>query len=150
MKSNLDATEILTEDHRTVARLFDAIEAQSSMERRESLFLEVYSELEAHSNAEEEVLYPRAEQLDDTEDLAEQSAEEHMKVRELLARLQVIEVDNDQWMGIFYELKKNVEHHVREEEGRLFPALRRLLEDDELHDMGQAIERTKQDYRKAG
>jgi hemerythrin superfamily protein len=150
MKSNLDVTEILTEDHRTVSRLFEEIEAQDSAESRESLLEEIFSELEAHMTAEEEVLYPRAEKFQEVKAQAKESYQEHSEVKNLLEKLHSMDARKSEWMACLKEVKKNVEHHVREEEGRLFPTMKKLLSKDELRNMGQDIERSKQRFLKAG
>jgi hemerythrin superfamily protein len=36
-----------------------------------------------------------------------------------------------------------VEHHVEEEEGEMFPKLREVFEEDELEQLGQALESAK-------
>jgi len=47
-------------------------------------------------------------------------------------------------------LQEDVEHHVEEEEGELFPKVERLIDEEELETIGAAMEETEKDLRSEG
>ena len=56
--ADLDATHILTEDHRRVEDLFAKFEKASGPSRKEELARQICNELKIHTMVEEEIFYP--------------------------------------------------------------------------------------------
>ena len=137
----MSAFETLKKDHKEVASLLDKLAAKSQRgSSRESLFNKLKTELEIHSLIEERCLYPALADVDETSALVEESIEEHDTVKELLGKLDTLSKDTDEWSETLKELKSNVEHHVREEESKLFPTAARVLSEEELEELEEEIE----------
>ena len=53
--------------------------------------------------------------------------------------------DAEEWAAKFKVMMENIEHHAfEEEEGKMFPKVRRAFKKDELDDMGARMEELKQ------
>ena len=59
---------------------------------------------------------------------------EHTSVKRLLADLLRRDADDPKFEAQMKVLKEQVEHHVEEEEGQLFPAAKKVLSKEELVD----------------
>lgn len=136
----MDAIEMLTAQHRQVDELFEEIESAKGDEKR-MLFIQLADMLAAHSVIEERHFYPmvRAKQ---TEELLDESLEEHLSVKRLLSDLLRMELDDERYDAKISVLKEQVQHHVEEEEGELFPQVRKLFDADVLEGIGQEMTAT--------
>ncbi len=130
-----DIFAVIKKDHRTVEGLFKKIESADSEMECESLYEELRSELTAHADAEEAVIYPRLKEKDPTREIAFESVEEHAVVTYLLEKLDNTEIDEERWMATLTVLKEVVEHHVEEEEDEMFRKMRRAFKSQELEEM---------------
>ncbi len=54
----------------------------------------------------------------------------------MLAELQTLSPDEDDWDDMIEELKDAVEHHVDEEEGEMFDKARDVLSEDKINQLG--------------
>ena len=103
-------------------RLADAEDGE-----RAPLIDELERSLATHMAVEEQFLYPLVEQVVDAE--SEEEAEvEHDLARDGLAKLRELQ-DKPGFGAAVDMLKAGIAHHVREEEGELFPELRREAAD---------------------
>lgn len=135
----------LKEDHQKVKSLLENLARTTNDEARlrEELFNEVYKGIQAHSKAEEKDFYNELRRFEEDEDLQEllnHSVEEHAEVENLLTKLSATDSDTDEWMENFKELKENFEHHVEEEENKLFAMAREHLSDVDESTLGNKLE----------
>jgi len=141
----MNAIELLKKDHKTVKSLFESFEKAKEQEQERSkseLFASIKEELDAHARVEEEIFYPafeRAAEEDDDKELVLEAGEEHKQVKTLLAELEGLDPDDETFEAKMKVLKDNIEHHVEEEEGEMFPHARKQLGDDELEQLGGRI-----------
>jgi iron-sulfur cluster repair protein YtfE (RIC family) len=56
--------------------------------------------------------------------LADKSLKEHQEAKELLARLESMDLSHSEWPALFEKLKTSVQTHVMEEESQILPMLR--------------------------
>lgn len=139
-----DIFSVIKKDHRTVESLFKKIAGADSEMECESLYEELRSELTAHADAEEAVVYPRLKEKDATREIAFESVEEHALVTYLLEKLDDTEMEEEKWMAALTVLKEVVSHHVEEEESEMFPKMRRAFKKSELEEMCQDFLHAKQ------
>jgi hemerythrin-like domain-containing protein len=66
----------------------------------------------------------------------------------LLKELESLPVDTEQWTAKLKVLQENVEHHVEEEEGEMFPDAKKLLGED-IEKLGARMDKRKQEQKKA-
>ena len=124
-----DAIDILTQDHRTVDALLEEYEStkdDADDEEKESRVATLCLELTLHATVEEEIFYPAArDALDrDQASLLDEAEVEHASVRELITQLSEMRPGEPLYDAKVKVLGEYVKHHVQEEEGELFPALR--------------------------
>jgi hemerythrin-like domain-containing protein len=141
----MNAFTLLKADHEKVAGIFEKLEptTERGVKTREELFAQLKNELDVHTRIEEEILYPRLKEIDETEDLTLESYEEHAVVKTLLAELDELAKDDETWGPKLKVLQENVEHHVEEEEGELFPKAQKQLSTEELNELGDKLEAAK-------
>jgi hemerythrin-like domain-containing protein len=140
-----DALEMLKQDHELVSSIFEQIEEANSgkgAELREGLFSQLKYELETHAAVEEKLFYPALEKQ--AGDLIKEAFEEHQLVKQLLAELSTMSMDDEEWSAKIMVLRENVEHHVDEEESEIFALARKLWSESELRRLGRRIEEEKQ------
>jgi hemerythrin superfamily protein len=139
-----DAIAMLKADHQTVRALFQQYTAARDQPTKQQLAQQVFIELETHAQLEEMVFYPAfAAASDDAgKQLIEDARQEHQTVKDLITELRAID-DEDEFAPRFRALMDNVEHHVQEEEGEMFPEAEELLadRDAELVDEMQEIKK---------
>ena len=141
----MNAFTLLKADHKKVAGIFEKLEptTERGVKTREELFAQLKNELDVHTRIEEDILYPRLKEIDETEDLTLESYEEHAVVKTLLAELDALAKDDETWGAKLKVLQENVEHHVEEEEGELFPKAQKQLSTEEINELGDKLEAAK-------
>jgi hemerythrin superfamily protein len=127
---NPGAVELLEEDHQKVKDLFEKFEKAKDESEKDEIADQVDLELRIHSMIEEEILYPAVQAVDS--EIVAESFEEHGVVEELLNELATMELGDEQFDAKFKVMKENVEHHIEEEEGTMFPQCRDLPNYEEL------------------
>ena len=150
----MNAFEILKKDHREVDSMMAILEkakgdAASDTSHKQT-FEMMREALTVHAEAEETIVYPALEEFDETEDQAEHSYDEHAEVKSMLAQMGELEPSSDEFQTLLSELKTSVQHHVKEEEGELFPKGEELLGEAELEEMGREIMEFKQEGMSLG
>ena len=148
MPKDKDAISLLKSDHEEVKKLFKEIETG---EDREAIFDQIKAALEVHAAIEEEIFYPavkkaRSEQVKDE---VREASEEHKQVKALLAAIAEISSDDESYSAKLKVLKEDVEHHVKEEEGEMFPDARKYLR-GKLEDLGVQMQARKADLETNG
>jgi Hemerythrin HHE cation binding domain len=139
MTNALDVLEILSSQHSEVDDLIEKLERGEG--KRAALFAELADKLAAHSAVEEQIFYPAA-MTEATSELLHQSVEEHLEVKRMLADMLALDPDADQeqFNAKLSVLKENVSHHAHEEEeGKLFPRLRKVLGPDDRAALGNEV-----------
>jgi hemerythrin superfamily protein len=140
----MDATALLIADHNRVkglvARYKDATKAAEA-QRLASL---IASELEVHTTIEEKIFYPAVfEMSGELAGIVEEGVEEHHVVDVLLGELRELEAGSETWVAKMAVLIENVEHHVEEEETKMFPKVRSSADDERLEELGRLLEEKK-------
>jgi hemerythrin superfamily protein len=125
--SGQDAVELLMADHHRVAKLFaefDALEEDGSDAAKSALVAQICQELAVHTAIEEEIFYPAVRKAIEDDDLMDEALVEHAGAKELIAQLQAAHPDDDLYDAKVTVLGEQIDHHVQEEEGSMFPQAR--------------------------
>jgi len=136
MKIPTNALEVLISQHDEVDELIEEIEGADDADQKAAAFRRLANNLAAHAAIEERLFY-RWAMSKQTEPQLREATEEHLAVKRVLADLLVLDVDDVQFDAKLSVMKEQIRHHARdEEEGKLFPKVRRLASQDELDALG--------------
>ena len=140
-----DAIALLKTDHRKVNNLFARYESAGHLSTKHLLAGQVFTELELHTQLEENVFYPAYEAMSGKNgtQLVADSRLAHAHVKELMSELQGIDLDEAAFEGKFHELMGIVREHVAEEENAMFPEAEQILA-DQLEDLMDHMVQLKQ------
>jgi hemerythrin superfamily protein len=140
----MDALELLKEDHQKVKELFEEAEGTEDEKEKRRIFDEIKSELETHSRIEEEVFYPAMQEHEELKDMVLEAIEEHKQVKTLLREMDDLVTDSEKFEPKLSVLMENVEHHAEEEEeGKMFPKVREICDQESLENLGKQLEAAK-------
>ena len=143
----MDAMTLLQEDHQKVKKMLAELETttERGVKTREDLFTKIKQELVVHEAIEEEIFYPALKNHPKTKEIALEAYEEHHVVDTVMAELEGIAYDDEQWAAKFKVMKENLEHHIEEEEGEMFKQAKQVFDDDELAQLGEHMEARKEE-----
>ncbi|HEX8491923.1 MAG TPA: hemerythrin domain-containing protein [Pyrinomonadaceae bacterium] len=142
----MNAFELLKKDHEKVSGIFEKLDktTERGVKTREELFTQLKTELDIHSQIEEQMLYPILKEAKETHDITLEAIEEHNVVKQLLAELEALPKDDETWGAKLTVLKENVEHHVEEEEDEMFKDAREVLNSEQLEELGTRMQEAKE------
>jgi hemerythrin superfamily protein len=123
-----DALAMLMSDHKRFKQLFAQFEAmknEGDEEERTALVEKICNELKIHAELEEAIFYPAVRKAIDDGDLMDEALVEHAGAKDLIAQLQDASADEDLYDAKVTVLGEQIQHHVKEEEGEMFPKVRK-------------------------
>ncbi len=142
----MDAITLLRNDHKTVKTLFTKFEkaADNAKKTKRDLVDKMIEELAVHAAIEEQVFYPAVrESLPDIEDTVLEGLEEHHIVKWTLSELEDMDPNHERFDAKVMVLIESVRHHIEEEEGEIFPEVRRALGRKRLSELGEQLEKVR-------
>ncbi len=141
----MDPIQLLETDHRKVKKLLAQGQSAVSDHDKQSIFDEVHLELTVHEIIEEEIFYPACRSHPKAKDIVLEGIEEHHVVDELLGELTGLPTNDETWDAKFKVMRENVEHHIEEEEGTMFPQAKQALDGSDLRQLGDRMEARKEE-----
>ena len=147
----MNAIELMKEDHQKVSDIFEKLDAttERGVKTREELFTQLKTNLDIHAEIEEKIFYPAIKDAEATHEITLEAYEEHAVVKQLLQELESDPKDTEEWAAKLTVLKENVEHHVEEEEGEMFPKAKKVLSEEQIELLGSRMEASKQEQKAA-
>ena len=141
-----NALTMLKEDHDKVK---DAFKQFESLDREDvatcrELVESVCADLRVHTLLEEEIVYPAVRAAIGDEDLMNEAAIEHETAKTLIEQLENMGPDDPNYFATFTVLGEYVMHHVKEEEGEMFPQAKKA-KDLDLAALGEQVMARKQE-----
>ena len=129
-----DAIAMLTADHKKVKKLFadfDKLRDTGSDEDKASIVDQICNELKIHTELEEEIFYPAVRKAINDGDLMDEALVEHAGAKDLIAQLEDASPEDELYDAKVTVLGEQIDHHVKEEEGDMFPKARKAKVDTE-------------------
>ena len=122
-----DAIVLLTDDHKKVKDLFEKFEKLSDRSKvnKKKIADQICLELTVHAQVEEEIFYPAVRDPIKDDDLMDEAVVEHASAKELIAQISEMDPGDDLYDAKVKVLSEQIEHHVEEEEGEMFPKVRK-------------------------
>ena len=144
----MNALKLLMADHKEVERMFKECEAAARAKKRE-LFFQIKASLETHAWVEETIFYPTLQSMGDKKliELTAEAIQEHIGMKCFLGELAAVSADASRFGPLLTKLIEDVRHHVKEEEGEMFPTVQKRLPTDALDALGLQMETEKQRFQ---
>ena len=138
-----DAIALLMADHKQVQKLFKDFQKLNEGDETEKAAIvnEACTALTIHSQLEEEIFYPAAREILEEDDLLDEAEVEHATAKELIAQLESMEPGEPLYEAKFTVLAEYVNHHIKEEQDEMFPAVKRAKLD--VHALGERMTQRK-------
>jgi hypothetical protein len=147
-----DAITLLTADHNEVKKMFKEFEKLKKSEAEDSeksaLVSRICEALTVHAQIEEEIFYPAVREAIEDEDVMDEADVEHAGAKDLIAQLEEMEPGDDHYDAKVTVLGEHVEHHIKEEQGEMFPQVKEA--DLDLEALGEQIEERKAELEASG
>ncbi|GAA0354751.1 hypothetical protein GCM10010151_50340 [Actinoallomurus spadix] len=124
--------------------MFRDYETAASAVQRRGVVEILIRELSKHASLEELLVYPLAKKvIPEMAGEVDEHLSEHMGLKRILASLDRLSAGDRLEGDLVAELRREVEHHVQEEEGEFFPRLREALGPEALGDLGEQLRKGK-------
>jgi hemerythrin superfamily protein len=137
-----DAIALLKQDHREVEQLFKRFErtGRDAHAAKRKLVAAMIEALSVHAEIEETVFYPavRTDMPRSKPDVLE-ALEEHHVVKVVLSELEDLVPTAERFDAKVTVMMELVRHHVKEEEGELFPDVRKRIARRDLLELGKRL-----------
>jgi len=135
-----NAIDLLKADHDKVEDLFARVKSNEDGNNKD-VFETIKQELDLHTLVEEQIFYPNVLENGDEElkQIVREGLEEHAQVKTLLSEMAPMSGGDPEFKAKLQVLMENVEHHVEEEEGEMFPLVRDQMDEQMLVRLGSLI-----------
>lgn len=141
----VDPIKLLMDDHKEVHLLFQQYmkmaEKKAKADQRQPLAEKICMLLTIHSAAEEEIFYPQARGAGVDAALLDEAEVEHASCKEIIDQILAMDANDALYDAKVKVLSEYITHHVKEEEGELFPKCAKSSMD--LPEIGAQITRRK-------
>jgi hypothetical protein len=142
----MDAIGFLKQQHEEAKAMFERLK-EASAQQRGALWQQLEPELKLHEQMEEAHLYgPVAEDATTDATLREWKTHHHDEVTEaegLMREINDLDSSGSEWMEAVGELKETLEHHIEEEEAKIWPKIREVWDRSKLEEAGLQLEAMK-------
>ncbi len=141
----INAIELLERDHRRLEELLKKVEETTprAVKGRNELLDTITNELNAHELIEEKILYPALKSHPEAKEIVLEGYQEHHVADLLVKELHGLAKSDERWGPKLKVLKENIEHHIEEEEKKMFPTGRSVLSRPQLEELGARMETMK-------
>lgn len=147
-KKDMNIQDVIRLDHGKVNTLFTELLASQDPQKIQEYFGQIYKDLSAHAEAEEQVVYPRVRPFygqNDTQELYDEQAE----MKKMLEQIKGINPSNmEQFKGKIKQLMDAVGDHIRQEESSMFAAIRNNLSSNQSEQLATEFKAAKTEIQK--
>ena len=140
-----NALNLLMQDHKMVKTMFKEFQGLSdkSKSTKKRLADKICHELTVHTTIEEEIFYPAVSKAIKDKAMMDEALVEHASAKQLISQIVQMDASEDFFDAKVLVLSEQIEHHVKEEEGEMFPKVRKTKLD--LHALGMQMAERKQE-----
>jgi hemerythrin superfamily protein len=135
----VDCLEFLKNQHDEAKKLFKRLEKAEGSEAAK-IWSELSDKLSMHETLEEKLFYPELKKADSTEEMVLEGYQEHHVMDLLIGEIGKLKPADEAFSPKVKVLQENTEHHIEEEEGELFPKVRKLWNAERRSEVGEKME----------
>ncbi|MDZ7961524.1 MAG: hemerythrin domain-containing protein [Aulosira sp. DedQUE10] len=141
-KKDMNIQDVIRADHSKVNTLFTELLQSNDPQKIQEYFGQIYKDLSAHSEAEEEVVYPRVRAFygdANTQELYDEQAQAKRELDEIKA----LSPSSPQFKEKVKQLMDAIGDHIRQEESTMFAAIRNNLSSEQTEQMATEFKAAK-------
>ena len=139
MPATKDVIDILKEQHAHIRALFEQVHTAQGNADKQVAFEELRRYLAVHETAEELVTHPGTRAGEGGDEVADARLEEEDRAKEMLSRLDDLDVAGEDFDILLVELEQAVLAHADAEEAREVPLLQSQCDEEDLIRMATAL-----------
>jgi hemerythrin superfamily protein len=141
VQSSDDVVKFLKDQHNLIKDMFEEVLSASESKAREQAFIDLRKLLAVHETAEEMVVHPRVRhEAANGDEIVDARLEEEHKAKEMLSKLEGMDVDSPQFIDELKKFQAAVIDHAEHEENEEFTKLERNLTADDRERMAKAVQ----------
>jgi hemerythrin superfamily protein len=129
-----DVIDEVLSDHEQIEWYLEQVSIETGRHKSE-MFDQLTQYLEMHESAEQAVVHPQVETIDDA--VAEERLEEESEADRMLGQLRAMGVDDPRFDALFADFKEAVLRHAQREERQEHPKLRASVSEERLTEMAE-------------
>ena len=142
-KEDMNIQDIIRMDHAKVNTLFTQVAATSDPQKLQEYFGQIYKDLLAHSEAEEQVVYPAVRPFYGEHDTTE-LYDEQAQMKKVLDEIKASDpAAVDEFKSKIRSLMDMVGDHIRQEESTMFAAIRDNMSSDQSEQLATQFKAAK-------
>lgn len=142
-KSDMNIQELIRMDHTKVNTLYAEIQSTDDPQKLQEFFGQMYKDLSAHSEAEEQIVYPAVRPYySNTEDLYQEQAE----MKQMLKQIKALSPSSPNFKEQIKQLMDAVMHHVRQEESDMFAKINDNFSEEQQEQMATEFKTAKAQF----
>ncbi|MFW6235226.1 MAG: hemerythrin domain-containing protein [Desulfovibrionales bacterium] len=134
----------LRHDHQEVKDIFKKMVKSSNESHRRELCNSLREEILPHMEGEERHIYPSLMSTKEAKADSLESLEEHKAAQTVLNELVEMDPSDERFIAKAKVLREMIEHHIKEEEDKIFDHLEDMKSDSELDDLLKQFNQTKE------
>lgn len=145
----MNAIELILRDHKRIHSLLSQSvkRATTHITDRKSILLNLSMEITLHEKMEQTIWYPLINAPTYKKIIKHLLKEEHSAAK-AINKMKTIDPKKDKWLQVLKKLKKDVEHHAKEEETKLLPKVQENLSSIILKYIGNELQEFKNKHAK--
>lgn len=141
--------QMLKEEHVEVKGILEQLTETKKSKKREELFHTLTIALVPHMKAEESAFYAPLSAKKEAREEAMEGIEEHHVSEMVLKELEKMSKDKDEWGAKIKVFKEIVEHHIKDEESKVFKSAKKAFKKSELEDIMKKFDKEKEKIKKS-
>jgi hemerythrin superfamily protein len=139
-KKDMNIQDVIRMDHTKVNTLFVELNGTDDAQKIQEYFGQIYKDLTAHAEAEEEVVYPAIRSYyADTQELYDEQSE----MKKMLEEIKAMSPSSSEFKAKANQLKNLVMDHVRQEENDVFAKIRDNFSDQQSEQLATQFKSAK-------
>jgi hemerythrin superfamily protein len=139
----MDIYDYIKKDHRKVSELFKKALQEEDPAKRDEIFGHLKDNLLLHAHSEQETFYKELEKHEKLINKIQHAEKEHEKIEALVHSVTSTSPWDETWFSKVEKLRELVDHHVDEEENKIFPAAQKVITEAKAKELETAMKEYK-------